>query len=454
MVAVKPQVQFLNHSCLIISDGATSILCDPWFKGTAFDSGWRLILEESHDIAALEFNYIWISHEHPDHFSPLTLAGLKKPTTFLYQKTRDGKVAAYLRSKGHSVIELEDGQPVKLGEVSCTLFFCDGYDSALLTRFSDGSTFLNANDARLELGDVIKKISARCEKLDSLAIQFSYANWAGNEGDALMAMDQHKLVLDRITLVNGLLKPRQIILFAAFVFFSHEENFYWNKNFWLKPTVMALSQEVSSDIVVPIPDCIIPISDAVSLERVRSNNEAIRFWTEHHNNLVPKDFSGIPLSVSESEESYNLFYDRLWAANDHGLATQMAPSDFALIVNLRDLALVVEIGLFTRRFSTDQRRTADVHVSSRTLDFLFRKEFGRGTISINSKIQFNYRTAHRFFIFFFIYYANNIGRFFQDGELSWNDLEALKRLSVLQSIFRLHPEAESEFLQCLRCFVG
>jgi UDP-MurNAc hydroxylase len=454
MFAVKPQVKFLNHSSLIISDGATSILCDPWFKGAAFDSGWRLILEESHDIAALEFDYIWISHEHPDHFSPLTLAGLKKTTTFLYQKTRDGKVVAYLRSKGHRVVELEDGQEIQLGQMSCTLFFCDGYDSVLFTRFSDGSTFLNVNDARLELGDVIKKILARCKKLDSMAIQFSYANWAGNDGDSVMAMDQHKLVLDRIRLVGGLLNPRQIILFAAFVYFSHEENFYWNKTFWLEPTVMALTQDMSCDIVVPIPERIILVNDAVSSEQSTSNSEAIQFWTEQHKKLVPKDFSGVPLSISELEESYNQFYDRLWKANDHDLAAQMAPADFTLIVYLTDLSRVVEIGLITRRFSTDQRQTPDVHVSSRTLDFLFQKEFGRGTISINSKIQFNYPSAHKFFIFFFIYYANNIGRFFQSGELSWNDLETLNKLSVLRSIFRLHPEAESEFSRCLQSFVG
>jgi L-ascorbate metabolism protein UlaG (beta-lactamase superfamily) len=107
--SITPQVKFLNHSCLIISDGITSILCDPWFKGAAFDNGWRLIVEESHDITEIDFDYIWISHEHPDHFSPLTLSGLTRPVKFLYQKTRDGKIAAYLKSKGHTVIELEDG---------------------------------------------------------------------------------------------------------------------------------------------------------------------------------------------------------------------------------------------------------------------------------------------------------------------------------------------------------
>lgn len=454
MLAAAPQVKFLNHSCLTIGDGTTSILCDPWFKGAAFDNGWRLILEDSHDIAALEFDYIWISHEHPDHFSLPTLAGLKKSTTFLYQKTRDGKVAAYLRSKGHAVIEIEDGQEVKLGEMHCTLFCCDGYDSVLLTRFSDGSTFLNVNDARLELGDVIQKIRQRCSKLDSMAIQFGYANWAGNEGDGAMAMDQHKLVLDRIRLVATLLNPRQTILFAAFVYFSHEENFYWNKTFWLEPTVAALSRDMNCDIVVPIPEAIVLLNDLISSDRSVSNKAAIQFWTEQHNNLTPRDSSGVPLSVSELQESYSQFFDRLWTANDLGLARLMAPSDFTLVVDLTDLSQVVEIGLLTRRFSICEHQTPDIHVSSRTLDFLFRNKFGRGTISINSKIQFNYPTAHKFFIFFFIYYANNIGRYFRAGELSWNELATLKRLSVLRSIFRLHPDAENEFSQCLKEFAA
>ena len=69
-------VKFINHSSLVVEDKRTKILCDPWFKGLAFQDGWSLLLDKSHDINKIDFDYIWISHEHPDHFSIPTLSWL------------------------------------------------------------------------------------------------------------------------------------------------------------------------------------------------------------------------------------------------------------------------------------------------------------------------------------------------------------------------------------------
>ena len=75
------KVKFLNHSSVIIEHKKIKILCDPWFKGKAFNDSWKLLYENSHDINKLDFDYIWISHEHPDHFSIATLNSLRKKTT-------------------------------------------------------------------------------------------------------------------------------------------------------------------------------------------------------------------------------------------------------------------------------------------------------------------------------------------------------------------------------------
>ena len=85
-------ITFLNHSSLLVTSKKTKILCDPWFFGSAFQDGWSLLHDQSHDINDLEFEYVWISHEHPDHFSIPTISALKRKTKFLYQKTEDKKV--------------------------------------------------------------------------------------------------------------------------------------------------------------------------------------------------------------------------------------------------------------------------------------------------------------------------------------------------------------------------
>ena len=106
-------LQFLNHSSLLLTTSKTKILCDPWFKGTAFSDGWSLLYDESHNINELDFDYIWMSHEHPDHFSIPTLRELNKSCTFLFQETKDKKVKKYLEEKGHLVIELKNKEETK-----------------------------------------------------------------------------------------------------------------------------------------------------------------------------------------------------------------------------------------------------------------------------------------------------------------------------------------------------
>jgi hypothetical protein len=396
----SPTVQFLNHSCIIISDGETSILCDPWFKGSAFDDGWRLILEDSHDINALQFDWIWLSHEHPDHFSIATLADLKTPTRFFYQRTADGKVAAYLRSKGHTVREVESGQEIRFGKLGCTVFTCDGYDSALLVKFEDGSTFLNVNDARLEIGNVLREIVHNAPAPDCMAIQFSYANWAGNDGDIDLARDQHQSVVNRIQRVANELKPRQIVLFAGFIYFSHEENFYWNKKFWLKDVAKTLGQAFK--VIVPMPDQTITVVELHQTELAHLNEQALDFWAARHHEIAPRDFSSPSIPLTSLRDSYDRFYDRIWQTNDLTLARQIKKHDFTLRVLLTDLSCAIEIGLFDRYFSQVSADNHDIQVSSNTADLLFRKPYARGTVSINSKIQFNYLTAHKFFVYFLI----------------------------------------------------
>ena len=85
-------------------------MSDPWFSGSAFDHGWRLIyeLQEKTIINILKkITHIYISHEHPDHFRPtfFTNNNIKKILTdrkieFLYQNTKDKRIIDFLQKQG------------------------------------------------------------------------------------------------------------------------------------------------------------------------------------------------------------------------------------------------------------------------------------------------------------------------------------------------------------------
>ena len=69
---IKNFVKFINHASILISNSNKSVLTDPWYSGSVFDDGWNLLYENlPNEIEKLleKVNFIWFSHEHPDHFS-------------------------------------------------------------------------------------------------------------------------------------------------------------------------------------------------------------------------------------------------------------------------------------------------------------------------------------------------------------------------------------------------
>ena len=76
----NPKIEFINHASVLISNENISVLSDPWYQGDAFHKGWNLLHElDDIDIDNLldRTTHIWISHEHPDHFSIMFLKNLK-----------------------------------------------------------------------------------------------------------------------------------------------------------------------------------------------------------------------------------------------------------------------------------------------------------------------------------------------------------------------------------------
>lgn len=438
------QVTFLNHSCINVSSGATTILCDPWFTGSAFDNGWRLLAEETHDLGALPHDWIWISHEHPDHFSIATLKQLKGPTKFIYQATQDGKVSGYLRGKGHEVSEVGDFEARTHGDIACQLFASDGYDSAVLFTLPDGRKVLNVNDCRIELGGLLERIAAAVGSVDLLTIQFSYANWAGNAGDEAIPRLQHEQVLERVEQAIRVLKPKATLLFASYVYFSHDENFHWNEHFWVDQVIAKLSP--LTRLIVPKPNDVIDLA-ALDATDFSARNEAARsYWTDLHDTRAPADHAREHLTIEQLREEFARFHEAIWRDNDLAFARATSRGPVQLDVKLTDLNESVRLDLYEGQMERAPDGAYDIAVSSEVLKFLFRSKFGRGSLTINGRVHFNYETAHRFFVFFFAYYANNIGkRLAPDGGLTWANVRSIAKTAVLESIFRTTPQAQRNY---------
>src|SRR5579871_5750978 len=105
------EIRFVSHASVIVKTCNTAIWTDPWLFGKAFNESWSLFPDAHFLSDWLDFiDFIWISHEHPDHFHIPTLRSLpeefKKRVTVLYQKNNSNKLPDALRKFGYKNIIL------------------------------------------------------------------------------------------------------------------------------------------------------------------------------------------------------------------------------------------------------------------------------------------------------------------------------------------------------------
>ena len=167
----RTSIEFVNHASVLLRYNQTAILSDPWYYNSVFNKGWRLIYDNDKDYIKeilSRTNYIYISHEHPDHFNPQFLTSteikeiiLKKKIKFIFQETKDKRVLSFLKKMGFEVVECSINKKIKLNdEANIMISKHDFYDSSILIKFPDAS-ILNLNDCPLRDVKDIKKFKIK-----------------------------------------------------------------------------------------------------------------------------------------------------------------------------------------------------------------------------------------------------------------------------------------------------
>jgi UDP-MurNAc hydroxylase len=217
------KITFVTHAGFLTEVNGKTILTDPWTKGKAFNDSWAL-LSKPFDVDYSKVDYIYISHEHPDHFSFPSLKSIpeeqRKRIKILYQKHASKRLhEAFTKLSFHSVIEL----PLyKWSVVDGIDLFCGSagsMDSFLAIKEGD-QTLLNLNDCvfnKKQYGYISKSIG----RVDLLFTQFSFANWVGNNHDEVG--NAAKKIAD-IRIQLEIFKPKYTVPFASFVYFCNNEN--------------------------------------------------------------------------------------------------------------------------------------------------------------------------------------------------------------------------------------
>lgn len=387
----RPRIEFVNHASVLLSDGQSALLSDPWFFGDAFHQGWSLLVEtpEPEIIRILDkTTHIWISHEHPDHFSPPFFKQYlsricERGITILFQKTRDGRLAAYLRGLGLSVIELPNNRPFSLNSgFSIRIVQSDLYDSALLAKIG-GQRIFNLNDCPIHDSDALTRFAQKHGPCDVLLTQFSYAAWKGGKEHREWRKRAARHKLSAMHGQINALAPKACILFGSFVRFSNRLNSYMNDAVNHPDHVMAEQNRTPARLIFMAP------GESQPLDLLSQNQTSLDFWRQQYAAIPEQALASYP--ESESAETlktlFGQFQARLFRTNNRLLlsaARRYLPvhpfaSTTVRLVDL-DISLHIDpLGSIEQVSPT----LADIALHSSSLAYIFRLEFGFDTLFVN-----------------------------------------------------------------------
>lgn len=386
---MKTSIKFINHASVIVTDGAISILSDPWFFGDIFNKGWSLLHEASFEEINLildEITHIWISHEHPDHFSVPFFKSFAEKLKYnsikiFIQRTKDRRVFDFLNNLGLSVHELDFNKKFYISKDFNLTCIKDGfYDSGLLIE-SHSEKILNLNDCEVRSHKRISEVFAITGNVDVLLTQFSYAAWKGGLKNKKWRVDAAREKIETMNLQIEKFRPKYVIPFASFVYFSNFDNFYLNDSVNVPLNMIADFKNSSSRLVFMAPGDV--LRGGVEFP---DQDRAVEFWSYKYKNIKPvNNFQKIDLSLIR--QSFEKYCTRISLNNNLQLMKiirTISPIKlFApVVIGLDDLNVKLKFDYIDKIFVLTNEPEF-LSMKSESLDFIFRNSFGFDTLTVN-----------------------------------------------------------------------
>lgn len=149
------EVTYIGHAAMMMHSGGKTILMDPWLNDPTYHGSWWHYPALEMSVEDLpKIDYLYISHEHPDHFDPPTLERIDKDVEVIIARFGRRRFRERLEAIGfRNITELpyhEDYQPGGSGMILRLIAPDRAWDdSAILVRDAE-NVILNVNDCHLD----------------------------------------------------------------------------------------------------------------------------------------------------------------------------------------------------------------------------------------------------------------------------------------------------------------
>ena len=393
----SPTIEFVNHASVIISYEDISVLSDPWFGGTAFDNGWRLLheLQDEEIINILKkITHVFISHEHPDHFRPTFLANenikkilVDRKIEFLFQNTKDKRIVDFLKRQGFKVKELNSNKKIKLNNNIEVQIIKSGFYDSLLTFKTHDCKILNLNDCPIKDSDELKKFRKQYGTFDILLTQFSYAAWKGGVNNKIYRKIAADEKLETVERQARILDCKLVIPFASFVYFSNELNFYMNDSMNTPEKVIKFFSDKKNKVVFLSP------GEIQQIGNLKQNQSSLDFWKEKYNDIDTKKIKqkykyNPSVSLRDLNFDFEYYRKKIFKKNSKliiFLLSKIKLMNFfqPIKIKLLDHNKVYKYSIFDGLAEDVKIEEYDIAMHSQSLSFIFKNEFGFDTLTVN-----------------------------------------------------------------------
>lgn len=237
----------LQSSTQIIHLGNIKVLTDPWLTdGEYYGSWFHYPPFDEKKIGKLDYDFIYVSHIHPDHLSEKTFKKLPNKKPVLIHNYDSKFVKRKLEMWGYEVIECDNGQPFMFQNGgSITIYAADNCNPELCNKFfgcgilekTFGSTqidtlalfemgdraILNTNDCPYELAsETIKANELDKKNIDLLLVGYAGAGpypqcfeFDTREEKLEAAHGKERQFLNQAIKYINLVKPAAFVPFAG-----------------------------------------------------------------------------------------------------------------------------------------------------------------------------------------------------------------------------------------------
>lgn len=230
------EIQFLNHASLYFKSNKLKFVTDPWFVGPAFNCGWWLKKPTPDDCYNLveECDFIFISHNHPDHLHVETLNKISKNKRILtpnFNSKSTIKLLEDLNFKNIELVEFDKNYISVLDEIRLSFLKSGDFrdDSGMFLQLGSFSALLNVDCNYLNFYKLPKNITILASSFAGGASGYPLCFENISDEEKKKIINQNKNVM--LAVNQSLLNKTNSDFFLPYAGFFQENA---NRDFYIK----------------------------------------------------------------------------------------------------------------------------------------------------------------------------------------------------------------------------